>query len=80
MEARSSAGHTVTGPDEHALAVARYQGRRLARYAGVIGAARREGLFAVRRPSTQSFAGASNREPGTPQVTLERSSATTTLP
>jgi NAD(P)H dehydrogenase (quinone) len=61
------AGHTVTGPDEHALAVARYQGRRLARYAGVIGAARREGLFAVRRPNPQSFVGASNREPGAPR-------------
>ena len=40
-------GHTVTGPDEHALAVARYQGQRLARFAAVIADARRNGVFAV---------------------------------
>jgi NAD(P)H dehydrogenase (quinone) len=50
-------GHTVTGPDEHALAVARYQGRRLARYSSVLSQARREGAFAVERPSRESFAG-----------------------
>jgi len=50
------AGHTVTGPDDHALAVARYQGQRLARFAGVIAEARREGVFAVKRPSPESFA------------------------
>ena len=50
-------GHTVTGPDEHAFGVARYQGRRLARYADVIGTARREGVFAVRRPRPESFTG-----------------------
>src|SRR5215468_10065657 len=33
--------HAVTGPDEHALAVGRYQGQRLARYAAVVGDARR---------------------------------------
>jgi NAD(P)H dehydrogenase (quinone) len=49
-------GHTVTGPDEQARAVARYQGRRLARYAAVVGRARREGAFAVERPSPESFA------------------------
>ena len=50
------AGHTVTGPDDHSLAVARYQGQRLARFAAVIAEARREGVFAVRRPSPESFA------------------------
>jgi len=50
-------GHTVTGPDEHALALAGYQGQRLARYAAVIGQARREGVFAVKRPRPESFAG-----------------------
>jgi NAD(P)H dehydrogenase (quinone) len=49
-------GHTVTGPDEHALAVSRYQGERLARYAAVVSQARREGAFAVERPSAESFA------------------------
>jgi NAD(P)H dehydrogenase (quinone) len=48
-------GHTVTGPDEKALAVARYQGRRLARYAAVVGKARRDGAFAVKRPTPESF-------------------------
>ncbi len=51
-----TSGHTVTGPDEQALAVARYQGQRLARYAAVIGEARRQGAFAVKRPSAASFA------------------------
>jgi len=50
-------GHTVTGPDEQALAVAHYQGQRLARYAAAVAKARREGAFAVKRPSPQSFAG-----------------------
>jgi NAD(P)H dehydrogenase (quinone) len=50
------AGHTVTGPNDHSLAVARYQGQRLARFAAVIAEARREGVFAVRRPSPESFA------------------------
>jgi len=49
-------GHTVAGPDEHALAVARYQGERLARYAAVVATARREGAFAVRRPPPEDFA------------------------
>ena len=48
-------GHTVTGPDAQALAVARYQGRRLACYASVIGRARRAGAFEVERPSPESF-------------------------
>jgi NAD(P)H dehydrogenase (quinone) len=50
-------GHTVTGPDEQALAVARYQGRRLARFTGVLAEAGRKGTFAVERPSPESFAG-----------------------
>jgi NAD(P)H dehydrogenase (quinone) len=49
-------GHTVTGPDEHALAVARYQGQRLARFSAVIAQARREGAFAVQRPGPEDFA------------------------
>lgn len=51
------AGHSVTGPDEHALAVARYQGQRLARFAGAIARAREEGAFSVRRPDAESFTG-----------------------
>jgi hypothetical protein len=42
-------GHTVTGPDEHAVAVARFT--------GVLAEARRKGIFAVERPSPESFAG-----------------------
>jgi NAD(P)H dehydrogenase (quinone) len=47
------AGHTVTGPDESALALARYQGQRLARYAAAIAEARRAGAFDVKRPSPE---------------------------
>jgi NAD(P)H dehydrogenase (quinone) len=50
-------GHTVTGPDEKALALARYQGQRLARFAKVVGDARRSGAFAVKRPPAESFSG-----------------------
>jgi NAD(P)H dehydrogenase (quinone) len=50
-------GHTVTGPDEHALAVARYQGQRLARFSAAIAQARREGAFTVQRPGPEDFAG-----------------------
>ena len=49
------AEHIVTGPDDHALAVARYQGQRLARFSAVIATARRDGAFAVKRPSPESF-------------------------
>ena len=49
------AGHTVTGPDESAPALARYQGQRLARYADAIGEARRAGAFDVKRPGPESF-------------------------
>jgi len=51
-------GHTVTGPDEKALALARYQGQRLARYASVIAEARRAGALDFKRPLPQDFGGA----------------------
>ena len=51
-------GHIVTGPDAEALALARYQGQRLARYATVIAEARRAGLLAFKRPRPESFRGA----------------------
>src|SRR6266508_4073370 len=54
----SESGHKVTGPDEHALALARYQGLRLARFAAVIREVREAGAFAVRRPSPETFRGA----------------------
>jgi NAD(P)H dehydrogenase (quinone) len=50
-----TSGHTVTGPDELALALARYQGQRLARYAAVIAEARRGGRFDFKRPDLQHF-------------------------
>jgi NAD(P)H dehydrogenase (quinone) len=53
-----TSGHRVTGPDTSALDVARYQGQRLARYATVIAEARARGAFAVRRPSPETFSGA----------------------
>ena len=56
-------GHTVTGPDEGALAVARYQGQRLAHFAVVIAEARRNGAFAVERPTPENFAGPTNLGP-----------------
>jgi NAD(P)H dehydrogenase (quinone) len=49
-------GHRVTGPDEDALALATYQGKRLARYAAVIARARDEGAFSFKRPRPGSFA------------------------
>jgi NAD(P)H dehydrogenase (quinone) len=48
-------GHTVSGPDDAALALARYQGQRLARFAAVIGEARRQGTFTVKRPPAVTF-------------------------
>src|SRR4051812_13941299 len=47
--------HTVTGPDDAALALARYQGQRLARFAAVIAEARAGGAFAVERPPAENF-------------------------
>jgi NAD(P)H dehydrogenase (quinone) len=53
-----TSAHRATGPDEKALALARYQGKRLARFAAVIGEARAEGAFRVRRPRPETFRGA----------------------
>src|SRR6266511_77828 len=50
--------HSVAGPDAAALAVARYQRERLDHYAAVIAHATRAGSFAVKRPSPQTFRGA----------------------
>jgi NAD(P)H dehydrogenase (quinone) len=50
-----TSGKEVRGPDARAQAVARYQGQRLARYAGVVAAAREEGAFRVRRPRPERF-------------------------
>jgi NAD(P)H dehydrogenase (quinone) len=46
----SAGGPGQTGPDAAALAVARYQGELLARYASVIARARRDGTIGVKRP------------------------------
>lgn len=43
--------HHVEGPDEKTLLVARAQGARLARLAGVIGAARAAGLLTAKAPA-----------------------------
>ena len=53
-----TSGNRVEGPDANALAVARYQGQRLAHYAAVVGAARDAGAFRVRRPTPQQFGAA----------------------
>ncbi|HEX4745951.1 MAG TPA: NAD(P)H:quinone oxidoreductase [Gaiellaceae bacterium] len=50
-----TSGKTVAGPDAKALAAARYQGQRLARFAAVIAAARDEDAFRVRRPRPERF-------------------------
>ena len=50
-----TSGKSVEGPDARALAVARYQGQRLARFATVIAAARKEDAFHVRRPRPERF-------------------------
>jgi NAD(P)H dehydrogenase (quinone) len=42
-------------PDEKALAVARYQGQRLARYTAVVAAAREAGAFRIKRPRPERF-------------------------
>jgi NAD(P)H dehydrogenase (quinone) len=49
-----TADHVVTGPHQQALAVARYQGHRLASYAAV-GDGRRREASPVKRPPAQSF-------------------------
>jgi NAD(P)H dehydrogenase (quinone) len=48
-------GHNADGPDAAALAAARYQGERLARYATVIAQASRQGVFDVTRPNPYAF-------------------------
>jgi NAD(P)H dehydrogenase (quinone) len=50
-----TSGKKVEGPDATALAAARYQGQRLARYAAVVGAAREADAFRVRRPRPERF-------------------------
>jgi NAD(P)H dehydrogenase (quinone) len=50
-----TSGKAVAGPDDAALTVARYQGQRLARYAGVIAAARASNAFQVQRPRPEQF-------------------------
>ena len=50
-----TSGKSVEGPDAKALAAARYQGQRLARYAAVIAEAREDEAFRVRRPRPERF-------------------------
>jgi NAD(P)H dehydrogenase (quinone) len=50
-----TSGKSVTGPDAKTLAVARYQGQRLARFAAVIAEARGTSAFRVRRPRPERF-------------------------
>jgi NAD(P)H dehydrogenase (quinone) len=50
-----TSGNAVQGPDEKSLAVARYQGMRLARYAAVVAEARAAGAFEVDRPRPEHF-------------------------
>ncbi|MGH3014222.1 MAG: hypothetical protein ACRDNN_04675, partial [Gaiellaceae bacterium] len=50
-----TSGRKFPGPDETALAVARYQGQRLARYAAVVAAAREADAFRVQRPRPEHF-------------------------
>jgi NAD(P)H dehydrogenase (quinone) len=50
-----TSGKRVEGPDENALAVARYQGQRLAHYAAVVSAAREADAFRVKRPRPERF-------------------------
>jgi NAD(P)H dehydrogenase (quinone) len=50
-----TSGKTVDGPDAEALAVAKYQGQRLARYAAVVAAAREADAFRVKRPRPDHF-------------------------
>jgi NAD(P)H dehydrogenase (quinone) len=50
-----TSGHRVEGPDENTLAVARYQGQRLARYAVVVALARETDAFRVKRPRPEHF-------------------------
>jgi NAD(P)H dehydrogenase (quinone) len=58
-----TSGKSVTGPDAKALAVARYQGQRLARFAAVIAEARGASAFRVRRPRPERFNAAALEPP-----------------
>jgi NAD(P)H dehydrogenase (quinone) len=58
-----TSGKAVTGPDAKTLAVARYQGQRLARFAAVVAAAREEDAFHVRRPRSERFPAPIAQEP-----------------
>lgn len=55
-----TSGKRVEGPDARAVAVARYQGQRLARYASVVAAAREQDAFRVRRPRPERFPAAAS--------------------
>lgn len=57
----TSGRRVVEGPDANVLALARYQGQRLARYAAVVGAARDAGAFHVRRPTPRQFGASTTR-------------------
>jgi NAD(P)H dehydrogenase (quinone) len=59
-----TSGRRLDGPDENALALARHQGRRLARYAAVVAAAREEGAFRVERPGPERFPAAARTAVG----------------
>ena len=50
-----TSGKRVEGPDSRTLAVAHYQGQRLARYGAVVGAAREADAFRVKRPRPERF-------------------------
>ena len=56
-----TSGNTVQGPDARSLAVARYQGQRLARYAAVVAEARAADAFEVKRPRPELFQAAALR-------------------
>ena len=51
-----TADHIVTGPDDMTLALARYQGKRLARYTSIVADARRRGVLELTRPNPNLFA------------------------
>ena len=57
-----TSGKDVGVPGPETLAVARYQGQRLARFAGVIAAAREADAFHVKRPGPESFHAAALRD------------------
>jgi NAD(P)H dehydrogenase (quinone) len=50
-----TSGSDVAAPSEEVLAVASYQGQRLAKYAHAIAVARESGAFEVRRPRPEAF-------------------------